>query len=106
MLNTATKTKISIDLGWAFTILRSYLMTIDNQRWVTQGTITEMTGLSGVVTRQVCNAYPCLAVSSTSGYKLARYATTAQIQRSVASLTNRSIKMLERAKRLSQLLAA
>lgn len=105
-MSTSTATQLKIDLGWAATILRSYLMTIDNQRWVTQGTITGDTGLSGVITRQVCNAYPCLAVSSTSGYKLARYATTAQIQGTVASLTNRSIKMLERAKRLSQLLAA
>lgn len=103
-MNTARKFQIKNDLKWAATILRSYLMTVDNFRWVTQSTIFANTGLTGVIVRQVCNAYPTLAVSSTSGYKLAHYATRAQIQRTVASLTNRSIKMLERAKRLSGLL--
>lgn len=104
--NARTEARIRYDLGWAARILRSYLMTVDNQLWVTQGTIAAETGLTGVTVRQVCNAFPLLVVSSTLGYKLSNYATPRQIQASVASLTNRSIKMLVRARALSTLLAA
>lgn len=98
-MNTAQK----LELYDTYAILRDYLLL--QTRWVTQGEITTSTGLTGVATRQICNAYPCLAIGSTEGYRLARYATKADIQHAVSTLMNRSIKMLNRAQALSGLLA-
>jgi hypothetical protein len=86
-----------------YQILRDYLM--KQTRFVTQSQITADTGLSGPMTRKVCNAYPCLAVGTGLGYKLARYCSTETIQQATATLMNRSIKMLNRAQALSGLLA-
>ncbi len=98
MMNTAEK----LEMYDTYAILRDYLMTRTD--WVTQESITCVTGLSGKLTRQICSAYPCLAVGSTEGYKLARYCSPADIQHAVYTLTGRSIKMLERARALSGLL--
>ena len=95
MSNTAQK----IDLYPAYSRLRDYLL--QQTRFVTQAQITEHTGLSGVQTRQICNAYPCLAIGNTEGYRLVRYASEAEVQHAVSTLMNRSIKMLERAQALS-----
>jgi len=86
-----------------YATLRDYLMM--QSRYRTQSQITAATGLSGVRTRAVCNAYPCLAIGTTDGYKLAMYASKAEIQYAVSTLMNRSIKMLNRAQALSGLLA-
>ena len=100
-MNTARK----IDLGWAMTILRSYLLTVTPAQWETQRTITGQTGLSGVTVRQVCQAYPAMFVSSTSGYKLAAFASRYEVQHCVATLISRSEKMISRAAALSGRLA-
>ena len=102
MNNTARKLQ-DAPLYNEYSTLRDYLM--QQTRWVTQQDITHATGLSGVVTRQICNSYPCLALGSTGGYRLAKYATQRDIQHAVSTLMNRSIKMLNRAQKLSGLLA-
>jgi len=94
--------KTNVDLYPQYLTLRDYLLR--QTRWTKQSDITAATGLNGVTTRQICNAYPCLALGSTKGYRAARNATPADIQHAVSTLTSRSIKMLERANRLSHLL--
>ena len=79
--------------------LRTYLLTQFN--WTTQKEITEKTGLSGVMVRRICQVYPAGFVSSTSGYKLVKYANPAEVQECVASLISRSTKMARRAAALS-----
>lgn len=93
----------TLDLYAEYGILRDYLL--QQTRYVTQSEITHVTGLSGVKTRQICNAYPCLAIGTTEGYRLARYASKAEVQHAASTLMNRSIKMLQRAQALSGLLA-
>lgn len=83
--------------------VREYLAT--QQGWTTSGIITSVTGFNGVAIRLACQAYPRTFVSSTEGYKLAAYATRAEIQHNVASLIQRSTKMLARASQLSSHLA-
>ena len=100
-MNTAQKL-YTLDLSEEYAILRDYLL--KQTRYVTQREITADTGLSGSKTRQICNAYPCLAVGSTEGYRCARYAPKQDIQHAVSTLTGRSVKMLERAQALSGLL--
>jgi len=100
---TATQRKLEgFNLYSEYAILRDYLM--QQTHFVTQASITADTGLSGVLTRQICNAYPCLAIGTTEGYRLAKYASKAQIQYAVSTLMNRSMKMLARAQKLSGLL--
>ena len=99
----AQRTTKNLAVYCEYGILRDYLML--QTRYVTQGEITHNTGLTGVMTRRICNAYPCLAIGTTEGYRLARYASKAEIQHAAATLMNRSIKMLTRAQALSGLLA-
>ena len=87
----------------SYTLLKRYLMA--RTRWVTQKEITHAIGMSGVQVRRVCNAYPRLALGGQDGYRYARYAKPQDIQHAVATLTQRSIKMLARAQDLSELLA-
>ena len=86
--------------------LRNYLMTTPMHEWTTQSTITAWTGLTGVEVRQVMQEFPAGFVSSTSGYKLAKYASRRDIQHCVTTLLSRSEKMIARAAALSGRLAA
>ena len=100
------QTAKKIDLSVEMEVLHSYLRTKAFARWSTSSNIRERTGLSAIIVRRVCQRYPALFVSSTDGYKLAAYATRAEIQHCVATLISRSDKMIRRAAVLSSRLAA
>ena len=78
--------------------------TMREQGWVTSGTIREWTGISPVRVRQLCQIYPCLLISSSMGYKLAREATSTEIQACVQSLLHRSEKIMQRASALTSMI--
>ena len=102
MSNTARKQDELELLRQDYYFLREYLM--QQKGWVTQNTITHYTGMKGTRVREICNAFPRLAIGSTEGYILAQYASKAQIQHAVSTLIGRSNKMLTRAQALSELL--
>lgn len=97
------KNTMDLPVYMHYQILRGYLL--KQTRYVTQRDITKDVGLSGTETRAVCNAYPCLAIGTTEGYRLAKYASKGEVQHAVSTLMNRSIKMLNRAQALSGLLS-
>ena len=81
-------------------IVNSFLRTVATD-WTTASTINDMTGVIPYDVRVVCQQYPHLLVSSTAGYKLARYASRDEVQHCVSTLLSRSEKMISRAAALS-----
>lgn len=92
-------------LNDAYHAVRDYLLTLPRWEWTTQSKIKEATGVSGVTMRQVCQMYPSSFIGGLYGYKLALYATSAEIQHAVASLLSRAEKITRRASALSGRLA-
>lgn len=82
-------------------IVRSYLMTCPANEWTTARELTAWTGLTTRAIRQVAQDYPTLLVTGQRGYKLAAYASQADLQEAVHHLLSRSNKLLQRAAALS-----
>lgn len=82
-------------------IIRSYLMTTPAHEWTTARELSNWTGVSTREIRQVAQDYPTLLVTGQRGYKLAAYASDADLQEAVHHLLSRSNKLLQRAAALS-----
>ena len=81
--------------------IREYLLTTPKDEWTTARELASWTCLSTRAIRQVAQDYPTLLVTGQKGYKLAAYASKADLQEAVHHLLSRSNKLLSRAAALS-----
>lgn len=83
-------------------ILVDYLF--DRMNWTTSREIRRDTNLTPLRVRQLAQAYPCLLVSSSEGYKLTTNATRREVIASVQSLLERAAKISHRAAQLASMI--
>lgn len=82
--------------------LYRFLESHDPQRFVNSRVIQRETGISPVDVRRCANDAPQTFVSSSEGYKLAKFCTATEIENSVRVLMSRAEKILHRARSLQR----
>lgn len=83
--------------------LYSFLQKHNRERFVSSTEIKLHIGMNPVTVRRCASYAPQTFVSSSEGYKLARYCTATEIENSIRVLMSRAEKILHRARSLQRL---
>lgn len=82
--------------------LYRFLETFDRHNFVSSTTLQREIGIQPAQVRKLANSAPQTFVSSSYGYKLAKFCTASEIEDSIRVLLSRSEKIMHRARSLQR----